>query len=304
MNIQSVPMSVQAGINVSFSVPEQAQETLPKISPELPLSVYTQSFSLERRDSVPFHWHDEFQIVWVQKGKLDYQVNDRTFQLNCNQLLLINRHQLHCVHVLSSIAETVCINFDVGVFHPWILTHCIMPYLNCWSATYVLYPMDEWLEHQLASFSGMNHAALDCMAALNFLNIVGEKIIQADSASQMNQNPDEVEQVRGMLRIIQEQYMEQLHLSELCRQAAINRNRCGELFLKYTGHSPMKYLNRYRLCRGKDLLLETNQSITEISESIGFHQVSNFIAQFRNAYGLTPLAYRKQYRNFPDIEQH
>ena len=46
----------------------------------------------------------------------------------------------------------------------------------------------------------------------------------------------------------------------------------------------MKYLNRYRLCRGKDLLLETNQSITEISESIGFHQVSNFIAQFRNAY--------------------
>lgn len=304
MNTKSVPLSVQAGVNVSFSVPEQTQEELPKISPELPLSVYTQSFSSGRRDSVPFHWHKEFQLVWVRKGRLNYQVNDNIFQLDRKQLLLINRHQLHCVRMISSAAETVCMNFEVGVFHPWVLTHCVTPYLNGWSAAYCLCPTDDWLECQLESFSRMTNAAHDCMAALNFLNVVWGKIIQVDNAVQLKQEPDEVEQVRCMLRVIQEHYMEPLRLAELCRQAAVNRNRCAELFLKYTGCSPMKYLNHYRLCRGKELLLDTNQSITEISETVGFHQVSNFIAQFRGEYGLTPLAYRKRCRIDLDTEPH
>ncbi len=302
MNIKSVPLSVQAGMNVSFSAPEKTREELPPISPELPLSVYTQNFSLERRDSIPFHWHNEFQLVWVHEGRLNYHVNDNVIQLDSNQLLLINRRQLHCVHMLSSIAETVCINFDVGVFHPWVLTHCVTPYLKQWTAAYCLCPMEERLESQIESFSGMNHTELDCMEAINFLNEVWKKIIQDDNAPELKQDFDEVEQIRCMMRIIQEHYMEPMHLQELCRQAAVNRNRCAELFLKYAGCSPMRYLNSYRLCRAKELLLETNRSVTEVCESVGFHQVSNFIAQFRHAYGITPLAYRKQYRICADAE--
>ncbi len=300
MNEKSVPLSVQAGVNVSFSGSEQDKEELPKISPDLPLSVYTQSFSLERRDAIPFHWHNGFQLVWIRKGALSYQVNDTTFQLDCNQLLLINCRQLHCVRMLTSDAKTVCINFDTDVIHPWVLTHCINPYLERWSAAYCLCPMDEWFEHQLISFSEMKQGAFDCMTALNFLNVVWQKIVQDNDASGVKQDFDEVDQVRCMLRIVQEHYMEPLRLTEICRQAAVNRNRCAELFLKYTGCSPMKYLNYYRLCRGKELLLETNQSITEISENIGFRQVSNFITQFRCAYGSTPLAYRKQHKIGPE----
>jgi two-component system response regulator YesN len=52
------------------------------------------------------------------------------------------------------------------------------------------------------------------------------------------------------------------------------------------------YVINLRLEQGKKLLSETNLSISEISEKIGYFSVSHFTKQFKKEYGVTPNVYR------------
>ncbi len=56
--------------------------------------------------------------------------------------------------------------------------------------------------------------------------------------------------------------------------------------------SSIKYLNEYRLFTAKNLITHTYRPISEISADVGYNQISHFIEQFRNSYGLSPLEYR------------
>ena len=91
----------------------------------------------------------------------------------------------------------------------------------------------------------------------------------------------------------------QLPGSSSVRQIAacgiMNKNRCTELFRKYTQLSPIKYLNEYRLYMAKSLILNTGKSVSEISADVGYNQISHFIEQFRLNYGMSPLKYRKKF---------
>lgn len=60
------------------------------------------------------------------------------------------------------------------------------------------------------------------------------------------------------------------------------------------GTTPHQYLMHGRLELAKKLLTETNMSIQEISEQVGFEVLSSFSHQFSRQEGLSPSAYRKQ----------
>lgn len=86
-----------------------------------------------------------------------------------------------------------------------------------------------------------------------------------------------------------------LNPDQIAAYGIINKNRCTDLFRKYTRLSPIKYLNEYRLYMAKNLILNTKKPISEISTDVGYNQISHFIEQFRGAYGLSPLKYRNQF---------
>ncbi len=48
-----------------------------------------------------------------------------------------------------------------------------------------------------------------------------------------------------------------------------------------------------RIHKAKELLTRTSLSIVEISQQIGYVDVSSFIKTFKNATGITPAAFRK-----------
>lgn len=62
------------------------------------------------------------------------------------------------------------------------------------------------------------------------------------------------------------------------------------------GCSPLIYQKKIRLNRAKHLLLHTNLSIDEISQSVGFNSSSYFSRSFHQEYSLSPLHYRNQYK--------
>jgi AraC-like DNA-binding protein len=62
------------------------------------------------------------------------------------------------------------------------------------------------------------------------------------------------------------------------------------------GCTPLDYLTRFRVERAKRQLIETNEAVGRIAEDTGFGSFPYFIRCFGRQVGMTPTAFRSQYR--------
>ena len=63
---------------------------------------------------------------------------------------------------------------------------------------------------------------------------------------------------------------------------------------KALGHTLGEEIRQIRLSAAKDLVAETDMPIAEIAETCGFTSVSHLALRFREAFGTTPLAWRRR----------
>ena len=66
------------------------------------------------------------------------------------------------------------------------------------------------------------------------------------------------------------------------------------LFKSYTQHTPYAYFLSLKINQARYLLLNTDKTLTEISEELGFCKVSQFCNTFKKAFQMTPAKFRKQ----------
>ena len=66
-----------------------------------------------------------------------------------------------------------------------------------------------------------------------------------------------------------------------------------KVFKKETGMNLNRYIRVFRMEKAKELLCSTNMKVAQISERVGFANVSYFCRSFREYYGSSPESYRK-----------
>jgi AraC-like DNA-binding protein len=106
------------------------------------------------------------------------------------------------------------------------------------------------------------------------------------------------EYVVKIKQLIEKRYNEQLSLEYMSKLLAINKYHMAKEFKKYTGFSPGEYIINTRISRAKEILKYSNLSISEIAEQIGIENSSHFFHLFKSRVEQTPLAFRKQWRQF------
>ena len=94
-------------------------------------------------------------------------------------------------------------------------------------------------------------------------------------------------------------YMEQnyyldLDLSMISDLISMNSSYFSSLFKKKTGLNLINYLQNVRIEKSKQLLLNTNQKLYEISEAVGIPNVKYFCKLFKDYTGVTPSDFRKK----------
>ena len=134
----------------------------------------------------------------------------------------------------------------------------------------------------------------DCFAVYELLTQVLRELTRS-SRGGTEKSGEEARLFQTALRYLHEHYSEPLSAGQLASAAAVNRTALGVLFKKYTGMTPTRYRNEYRLYIAKSMIVGTDRPITEICAETGYNQLSHFIEQFRLRYGASPLQYRKRY---------
>ena len=94
-------------------------------------------------------------------------------------------------------------------------------------------------------------------------------------------------------------YFEPLTVDDLARAAGLSRAHFSRAFRRAFGESPHAYLLTRRLERAATLLRNTDRSVAEICFSVGLQSVGSFTSSFTRTYGISPTAYRGQFRRPP-----
>lgn len=100
------------------------------------------------------------------------------------------------------------------------------------------------------------------------------------------------EHLARAISILEAHLDEALAPSDLAEMLGISTRQMERLFGKYLNTSPKRYIMETRLHRARNLIVQTEQSITDIAMACGFNSTSHFSKVFRSHFGVSPVAHR------------
>lgn len=98
--------------------------------------------------------------------------------------------------------------------------------------------------------------------------------------------------VLDALAFIRGHYMEKITLDDVAAHARMNPSYLSTLIKKETGLTLTDHVNRARVEASKQELLETNRSVNDIAQSVGFLYQNHFAKVFKKVTGQTPVEFR------------
>ena len=96
-------------------------------------------------------------------------------------------------------------------------------------------------------------------------------------------------------QLILERLGETVEVTELARACALSRSHFSRAFKCSTGLSPQDWIRHQRIARAKQLIQNTDMTLTQISLECGFCDQAHFTREFKRAFGTTPKVWRERY---------
>lgn len=84
-----------------------------------------------------------------------------------------------------------------------------------------------------------------------------------------------------------------IKIQDIANNFFISRSELFYIFKKYTNTTIIEYLNTIRINKAKELLKNTDYTITEISQLVGYDSLQYFSRIFRKNIGSSPSEFRK-----------
>lgn len=254
---------------------------------------------------VPWHWHPEWEAIYVKKGAARVSVNGESRMIKQGEGIFINAGALHDC---QNAGGDRCLIRSL-VFHPRLVGGSVdsilwQKYVDPLASGPACIPLRgeaDWEQEAIgavqeswaacaAEEEGFEFAVRQGLSRLVFL-LRKNCLVEEKLPSKKSQR--EGERVKIMLQYIQENLAEELTLADIARSAAISKNECLRCFRSMLGSTPIRYLQELRVQWAAERLANTAGSISEIAAACGFQETSYFARLFRRVKGCTPSEYRK-----------
>lgn len=95
------------------------------------------------------------------------------------------------------------------------------------------------------------------------------------------------------IKLIKLHFTEDISIKWIASKLYMNPSYLGQIFKKEIGVSFTEYVNRLRIEKAKELLLQSHLKIFEITQEVGFSDAHYFLKIFKKYTGSSPSDYRK-----------
>lgn len=110
----------------------------------------------------------------------------------------------------------------------------------------------------------------------------------ADSKDEKLQN-----QYRMLISYMQDNYMRDILFDSMCQELGLSRKRASYILRNCGDDLFVPLLTRIRIDKARELLMNSQHTVNEISEMVGFSSTRYFIQVFKRIVGQTPGKYRQ-----------
>lgn len=254
----------------------------------------------DRKDESLSHFHGNYQIIISLDNPIEYFISSKTLTLEKNSAIFFNEEQIHSSRPLAAKASYLCVSFEDDVYHPQLYNTLISKTLSLDNFALKIHQLDaKWIKNLKSILQNSKDPFID-WKLMNSISTITLEIVSNlpksdDFLSPENDHKEKV--FKLLLSYIHENYAKKIMIDDLVNYAHINKNLCNDVFNYFTNETPIQYINKYRLIKAKELIINTTLPITEICETVGFGDSSYFIKKFKSYYNLSPLQYRKKFQN-------
>lgn len=255
----------------------------------------------------PLHWHEELEILYPLNGAADIIIEGKRFYLPKKHMLVVKPCKIHSSYAYDKVSMFVCIHVSLKhmrQYFPEIEFHQI----HC--------TPEDISEEQFSSYRSIcelletltrlyiedppTYHLETCGLVLQILSrLIRFFSVKEIQPSAMKDNLA-MERIREVTTYVEKHFKEPVSLDEMARLLGLGKEYFCRFFKKNMGITFLSYLNEIRLVHAYGDLLNTSAPISEIIEANGFASQKLFNSSFKDLYGCTPSAVRKE-KTLPDI---
>lgn len=294
---------------IDIEIMQDASEIIHYDSPEIPFAIQKRLLSSYSNMRALCHWHQDLELISILDGEMRYDVNGKKIHLRKGDHILVNSHQLHFGYDYNQAeCDFVCILFhpDLLKSNPFMYQNYVSPIINNPSIEYLLFKAGSKDSELILEIHNHLRQIFDNIKTAYEYSIVGQfyqlwsiiyNYCDQGLLSTFVTEDSDITLQKKMVSYVYQHYMEDIVLEDIAASANISRSKCCKIFKKFLKESPVSFLNSFRLETSRNLLKNTDYSITQIAISCGYSHLSYFSQIFLKKYGCTPNEYRKSQKN-------
>ena len=283
---------------------ENMMETIQHGSKEYPFHFYYDNLELFDFHCIEWHWHTEFEFVYVETGTVYFGISDKQFALSEGQGVFINSKILHRYFSQGNaiVPNFVLMPYFIAAQDSLIYQKYVLPIMSS-PMDYQIFSSDIPWQAQVLSLMREMMAAQENASDVELVNsyliqkiwhILYQNTDVEHMGKKENYSASSQARLQLMMQYIHQKFAYNISLSDIADQAKVSKSTALNLFQRYLGISPVTYLINYRLQEAAKLLASTEKKVTVISKDTGFDSVDYFCKAFKKYYKLTPTEYRKK----------
>ena len=238
------------------------------------------------------HYHDHYEIYFLAKGSVRYFIEDRVFDLEEGDVVLIPPHIIHKTATLrNKSSERIVIAFTNG----FVMYPQNDRLFSCFELRYFKQPpVRELVEKAENEFLSKDRYSDELIAGYIREILVKLKRLTDDNVAEKYALNNSI--VQNAVRYISDNYAQELSLGMLAESFGMSESHFSRQFKILTGFGVNEYISTVRIKNAEKLLATTRLPVTEIAQNCGFNSSSYFAAVFKKVRGITPGDVRKKRR--------
>ena len=254
----------------------------------------------DRVHGYALHAHNCYEIIYLRRGTLKVQVNNRHYEAIGPSLIFLSKLEHHSLQVVGDVYERywLCISpAGAGNLIPnfvllSLLSNRPEEFFHVLDVSDFSQDADRIFSGCVQEFHSPQAYATERQAVL--LSDLLIMIYRKKPALFATDNDKTVSIIWRIQRQLEQNYGERITLASLAAEHHISPSYLSHLFKRITGYTIIQYLTMCRLSVARKLLSETELSITEVVYATGFSDCSNFSRLFKREIGCSPVDYKKQ----------
>jgi AraC family L-rhamnose operon regulatory protein RhaS len=270
--------------------PDKQRYELP-FHPGFPNLVYIDRLRNEKWFT-PIQVHDYFELCYIAEGSGWFILDGVKHSARQGDLFVTKPHEVHCG---GASGEGTYVLYSMG-FHFEELNELEKDYFMLGPDRVVKASesaIQEWCERLIAECK--NEPPYASVMAKAYWTALLTEILRcyADhSTAELNSGLKIHPFIRQVLAAIHLSAHKDINVSELAKAVGVSRSHLDREFKRLLGVTPGDYIRQLRLDLARQYLRQTDRSVTDISDILGFDSVQAFCMFFKRHSGITPQEYR------------